>query len=168
MNLTINGTAETISDEMTITELLKVKNVEMPEMVSVELNGEILERAAYDTTTVKDGDQLEFLYFMGGGVLGLKKRKEEVLGILRNFKSMHAQEYGLLSLGLFGSIARNQARHNSDIDICVETKTPDPFVLVHIKDDLEKLTHTHVDIVRMREGMNPLLRNRIAQEGIYV
>lgn len=68
MKLTINGNAEEIQLQTgTITELLSAKNVEMPEMVSVELNGTILRRADYGTTTVKDGDQVEFLYFMGGG-----------------------------------------------------------------------------------------------------
>ena len=42
----------------------------MPEMVSVEYNGEMLERDTFDTTQVKEGDSVEFLYFMGGGQLG--------------------------------------------------------------------------------------------------
>lgn len=68
MELTINGEKETVTLENgTISELLKVKNVEMPEMVSVEHNGDILDRENFDTTQVKDGDQIEFLYFMGGG-----------------------------------------------------------------------------------------------------
>ncbi len=68
MNITINGQAETLNEtSLSITALLKVKNVEMPDMVSVEYNGDILDRADFDTTTVKDGDVVEFLYFMGGG-----------------------------------------------------------------------------------------------------
>lgn len=68
MNLVISGKPETVNlNENTVLELLKVKNVEMPEMVSVELNGEILRQSEYGTTLVKDGDQVEFLYFMGGG-----------------------------------------------------------------------------------------------------
>ncbi|HEX3045875.1 MAG TPA: sulfur carrier protein ThiS [Bacillota bacterium] len=68
MNLVISGKSEIVNlKENTVLELLKVKNVEMPEMVSVELNGEILRQAEYGTTPVKEGDQVEFLYFMGGG-----------------------------------------------------------------------------------------------------
>jgi sulfur carrier protein len=68
MNLVISGKPETVSlSEKTVLELLKVKNVEMPEMVSVELNGVILRQHEYATTLVKEGDQVEFLYFMGGG-----------------------------------------------------------------------------------------------------
>jgi sulfur carrier protein len=39
----------------------------MPDMVSVELNGEILERSLFESTLLKEGDRVEFLYFMGGG-----------------------------------------------------------------------------------------------------
>ena len=68
MNLQINGEKEQIDgDSITITELLKLKEVKMPEMVSVELNGDILDRDVFDTTNLKEDDEVEFLYFMGGG-----------------------------------------------------------------------------------------------------
>jgi len=68
MKLQINGEKEQVdSDSITITELLKLKEVKMPEMVSVELNGDILDRDAFDTTNLKEDDEVEFLYFMGGG-----------------------------------------------------------------------------------------------------
>ena len=68
MKLQINGEKEQINvDSITITELLKLKEVKMPEMVSVELNGDILDRDAFDTTNLKEDDEVEFLYFMGGG-----------------------------------------------------------------------------------------------------
>ncbi len=56
---------------MTIAELLKIENVEMPDMVSVQLNGEFVERDQFTTLVVKEDDQVEFLYFMGGGSFGL-------------------------------------------------------------------------------------------------
>ena len=43
------------------------QNVKMPQMVSVELNGQILKRSEFDRTVLKDDDKVEFLYFMGGG-----------------------------------------------------------------------------------------------------
>lgn len=68
MKLTLNGQNETLENEtLTIEELLKIKDVKMPEMVTVEHNGEILERTSFAITSVKEGDTLEFLYFMGGG-----------------------------------------------------------------------------------------------------
>ena len=68
MNLQINGENESFDDsQLTIGQLLKLKNVKMPEMVTVELNGDILDRDAFDNTSLKDNDEIEFLYFMGGG-----------------------------------------------------------------------------------------------------
>jgi sulfur carrier protein len=69
MNLTVNGKPAAIDDKNTIniTSLLAELKVETPEYVTVELNGEILERESFATTQVKDGDEVEFLYFMGGG-----------------------------------------------------------------------------------------------------
>ena len=68
MKLMINGQEEVFSNTtITVSELLKLKQVEMPEMVSVEHNGTILDRATFESTPVQDGDDIEFLYFMGGG-----------------------------------------------------------------------------------------------------
>ena len=67
MQLTINGKEETVSDVVNITDLLKIRGIETPEMVSVELNNEILNRADFESTQLKENDQIEFLFFMGGG-----------------------------------------------------------------------------------------------------
>jgi sulfur carrier protein len=69
MTVTINGRKETLEQNggITVVELLKLKNVEMPDMVSVQINGEILNREEFDKTDVKENDEIEFLYFMGGG-----------------------------------------------------------------------------------------------------
>lgn len=68
MKLTINGTSDEIPDSCkTISQLLVEKSVEMPEMVSVELNGTMVDRESFASTPVSTGDVVEFLYFMGGG-----------------------------------------------------------------------------------------------------
>jgi len=41
--------------------------VEMQDYVTVQINDELVDRADFDTLTVKEGDTVEFLYFMGGG-----------------------------------------------------------------------------------------------------
>ena len=66
-NITVNGETATIDEGTTVSKLLVVHKVKMPEMVSVELNGTILERPAFPETVLKEGDKVEFLYFMGGG-----------------------------------------------------------------------------------------------------
>lgn len=68
MKLTINGEKkEVVSESMTVKELLAQQGVEMPGMVSVQINGDFLERDAFDSRIVKEGDEIDFLYFMGGG-----------------------------------------------------------------------------------------------------
>ncbi len=52
---------------VSITELLKKENVENPQMVSVQLNGEFVDKDKFDALKLKDNDEIEFLYFMGGG-----------------------------------------------------------------------------------------------------
>ena len=48
-------------------KLLEQENVEMPEYVSVSINEEFVKREDFDKRIVEDGDEMEFLYFMGGG-----------------------------------------------------------------------------------------------------
>jgi len=67
MNLIVNGKKTNHSNGLTISQLLVEENVKMPEMVSVELNGQILKRSEFEQTALKDDDKVEFLYFMGGG-----------------------------------------------------------------------------------------------------
>ena len=43
------------------------ENVETPEYVTVTINDEFVKSGTFEETTLKDGDVVEFLYFMGGG-----------------------------------------------------------------------------------------------------
>ncbi len=65
MQVTIYGKLEEVQAG-TVLEVLKHKEVD-PHMVAVELNTHIVERDQLETTSIKDGDKLEFLFFMGGG-----------------------------------------------------------------------------------------------------
>jgi thiamine biosynthesis protein ThiS len=67
MKIVVNGEEVSSKDNLTVNELLVEQKVKMPDMVSVELNGQILRRNEFEATTVKEGDKVEFLYFMGGG-----------------------------------------------------------------------------------------------------
>ncbi|MFQ6034285.1 MAG: sulfur carrier protein ThiS [Sedimentisphaerales bacterium] len=67
MKLIVNGKQIDCSESLTVNELLIKQKVKMPEMVSVELNGQILRRPEFESTVLKEGDKVEFLYFMGGG-----------------------------------------------------------------------------------------------------
>ncbi len=80
----------------------------------------------------------------------------------------HANQYGILRMGIFGSVARGEQMENSDVDIYYEGELPGLFALSHLKNELEDLLGCKVDIVRLRDRMNHLLRKRIEQEGVYV
>ena len=67
MNLVVNGKETNATDGLTVSQLLVQENVKMPDMVSVELNGQILKRTKFEETTLKNDDKVEFIYFMGGG-----------------------------------------------------------------------------------------------------
>lgn len=68
MKIIVNGQPVNCGDGLTVSELLVEQKVKMPDMVSVELNGQILNRRTeFGTTSLKDDDKVEFLYFMGGG-----------------------------------------------------------------------------------------------------
>jgi len=91
-----------------------------------------------------------------------------ILSLLAQYKQNNLEKYGIENIGIFGSVARNEATDSSDVDICIKTKTPDLFMLVHIKEELQNLFHKSVDIVRLRKRMNPYLKKRIDKEAIYV
>ena len=69
MKIKINDTVTEVPDGQTVTELLAHQKVKMPDMVSVQLNGTIVERNVFPSTRVHENDSVEFLYFMGGGGL---------------------------------------------------------------------------------------------------
>ena len=66
MKLTLNGKETDVADGLTVNELLEEQQVKTPEMVSVEVNGQILKRSKFDTI-LKDGDKVELLFFAAGG-----------------------------------------------------------------------------------------------------
>jgi len=66
MQISVNGESKTIVEGLTVTQLLDELNIR-PARVVIELNREILSRAAYSSAILKDGDTLEIVHFVGGG-----------------------------------------------------------------------------------------------------
>ena len=92
----------------------------------------------------------------------------DVLARLKMFKESRQAEYSLRSLGIFGSFARGQAQEDSDVDVVFETSEPNLFRTSRMKQELEELLARRVDVVRLRERMNPRLKQRILREARYV
>jgi predicted nucleotidyltransferase len=99
---------------------------------------------------------------------GCSVKREEILRILAMFRERRQDEFGIVRLGVFGSVARDRATEASDVDVVVELGRPDLLALVGVKQELEDLLHLPTDVVRYREEMNPYLKRRIEQEAIYV
>ncbi|MBA7536030.1 hypothetical protein ES705_28292 [subsurface metagenome] len=94
--------------------------------------------------------------------------RSEIIKTLELFKEQNAEEYGILLIGIFGSVARNEAIMNSDVDVVIKMKKQDLFKMIGIKQGLEEILHIPVDIISYREKMNPFLKKRIDKEAIYV
>lgn len=94
--------------------------------------------------------------------------RHDILEVLRRFKEVNADRYKIARLGLFGSVARDRRKEESDIDVVVVLTELDALNLIGIKQDLEERFRCHVDVVRYREKMNPFLRKRIEREAVYV
>ena len=65
--ITVNGEAQEVQLPLSLTELIKQNNVQQPEMVSVQVNDDFVDRTEWDGLQLKEGDNVDFLYFMGGG-----------------------------------------------------------------------------------------------------
>ena len=67
MNITVAGVKKEVAEGLTVAQLVVDEKVETPEYVTVTINDEFVESGTFESTVLKDGDAVEFLYFMGGG-----------------------------------------------------------------------------------------------------
>ena len=67
MNITVAGVKKEVAEDLTVEQLIAEEKVETPEYVTVTINDEFVESGTFETTVLKEGDSVEFLYFMGGG-----------------------------------------------------------------------------------------------------
>lgn len=94
-------------------------------------------------------------------------RRDEVIRRLRS-QAVLLSRYGVRSLRLFGSLARDEAREGSDIDLLVEFDRPvGLFHLLRLQEELEQALGATVDLV-MPSGLRPPVANALAQESLRV
>ena len=65
--ISVNDEKQEVTLPLSLSELIKINRVFQPEMVTVQVNEEFVEREDWDKTSLNDGDRVDFLYFMGGG-----------------------------------------------------------------------------------------------------
>ena len=66
IKISLNGKQQEIKSGMTVTDLLTKWRMR-PELVTVEINETILQKLDYETTEIRSGDKVEFIFYMGGG-----------------------------------------------------------------------------------------------------
>ena len=94
-------------------------------------------------------------------------KRDEALAILKSQQTTLKERFGVMRMGIFGSVARDEAGEESDVDVVVEMPA-DLFAMVHIKEQLEEAFDQPVDLVRYRDRMNPFLKKRIERDAVYV
>lgn len=67
MTITVAGNKKEVADNLTVAQLIADENVETPQYVTVTINDDFVQSGTFEETILKDGDVVEFLYFMGGG-----------------------------------------------------------------------------------------------------
>jgi hypothetical protein len=95
-------------------------------------------------------------------------KRSDVLRILHEKRGELYDKYGVKSLALFGSVARDEARPDSDVDLLVEFDRPvGLFAFIGLQQFLETLLGSKVDLGTLR-SLKPRLKDRVLQEAIHV
>ena len=96
--------------------------------------------------------------------MGTVPRRDEVLALIAAHKA-ELEELGVLSISIFGSVARDEAGPDSDVDILVEVRRPMGLEFFGIWDYFEQLLGRKVDLTTV-EGLRPEFRDRILHEAV--
>ena len=95
------------------------------------------------------------------------KTREEYIALIASHAEELQNTFGIISLRLFGSVARNEHHDGSDVDIYVEMP-PKFSLVVRLKSYLEALLGSPVDIIRKHQHLNSFLLREIERDGIEV
>lgn len=94
--------------------------------------------------------------------------KNQVLIRLKQFKTHTAPKFGVVKMGIFGSVARGTSTVGSDIDVVVKLNRQNLINTIGLRQSLEDFFGVPVDVVNYTENLSPLLKKRINKEVIYV
>jgi len=92
--------------------------------------------------------------------------REVIIKELQKIKEKYKDK--IIKIGIFGCVVRNKYNKESDIDVVIEQKYADLFLLGRIKIELEEKFNNHVDIIRVTNDINQSLKKRIEKDSIYV
>ena len=96
------------------------------------------------------------------------EEENNYIALLRQFVINHGNEYGIVKMGVFGSVARGSYNNDSDIDVFYEGQPIGLLDSRDLKSHLENYLKKPVDLVRNHRYINPSLLKHINSEIIYV
>lgn len=98
----------------------------------------------------------------------MKSTRQDILASLKKLKGEVSREYSVKTLGVFGSVARDEQTGKSDIDLLVEFSKPVGFVtFMRLEHFLSEQLGTQVDLVTS-DSLKPVIRQDVLAEVIYV
>lgn len=93
---------------------------------------------------------------------------ENVLPILREFKRQRGDDYQLIALGVYGSVARGEATDDSDVNIVFSAARTAADVEPRLQRELERRLERRVGLLRLRRELEPRFRERIVRGARFV
>jgi len=94
--------------------------------------------------------------------------RSDALAILRREKPRLVERYGIKRIGLFGSVARDEAHPGSDVDVVLEVAVTDVGEYFRLIEEIESAFPVPVDVVRLRPDLRPFFLQRLERDGVYV
>lgn len=94
--------------------------------------------------------------------------RKDILSILKNLKDEVEREYAVKTMGVFGSVARDEQAEGSDVDLLVEFSRPVPIsLLIRLEEFLSGKLGRKVDLVTP-DTLKPVIRQDVLAEVVYV
>lgn len=95
------------------------------------------------------------------------KTRAEYIDILQNYAPELQTRFGITSMRMFGSVARDEHQANSDIDLFV-SMPPVFYKYIEASQFLEEVLGCGVDLIQDHKNIRPFFRQQIEQDGIDV
>src|SRR4030043_2402437 len=93
--------------------------------------------------------------------------KKEIINLVKTEKEYLKTEFGVISIGLFGSFANEKQNKDSDIDFLVELKEPRYDWLAGLYIHLEKKFNRDINLIRKSDSVKSRFIERLKKEVIY-
>jgi predicted nucleotidyltransferase len=93
--------------------------------------------------------------------------KKDCIEKLKNSKNVIVEKFGVRSMKLFGSVARNEQKETSDVDVCVDME-PSLLKRSGLKIYLEEVLNCKVEVLRNHKNMDPYITQQINKDGILI